>query len=100
MPNIFLDALKEKLKEHSVVTILGAGVSISATGSASVASWRGLLRDGVSRCEAVVRPLPNDWAARARGDIESADRHDLLTGAERVSDRLQSRHVLCWRDCR
>ncbi|KYF75481.1 hypothetical protein BE17_33675 [Sorangium cellulosum] len=61
---------------------------MAATGGNPVASWTGLLRDGVSRCEHVVPGLPRGWASRVRQEIESGDIDDLLSAAEKISSKL------------
>jgi hypothetical protein len=43
-----LDDLREDLIGGQAVVVVGAGVSMAATGGASTASWVGLLNDGVT----------------------------------------------------
>ena len=45
-----LDDLRHQFKTGQVLVIVGAGVSIGATRNHPVASWAGLLEDGIERC--------------------------------------------------
>lgn len=81
--------LRRHIADRQVALIVGSGVSIGASGASPVASWRGLVLDGVARCEAVVRGLPARWADRVREEIESGDLDDLLSAAEKVSSKLK-----------
>jgi tetratricopeptide (TPR) repeat protein len=83
-----LDDLRNEIAEGHVLAIVGAGVSIGATGAEPVASWTGLLKNGVERCVEVAQPLPTGWAERVRGEIESGDMDDLLSAAEKISAKL------------
>jgi tetratricopeptide (TPR) repeat protein len=77
-----------------VLVIAGAGVSVAATaggapGSCGVASWKGLLADGIERCGQVGSPqAAAGWAERLRADLESTDLDDVLSVAKRVAGRL------------
>jgi hypothetical protein len=56
-----------------VIILVGAGVSVGATGGTPAASWTGLLEDGVARCEALaLRPLPAGWGDWTRQQIQQA----------------------------
>jgi hypothetical protein len=53
-----------------------------------LASWKGLLADGIERCVLVGQPpAAEGWAERLRADLESADLDDLLSVAERENPR-------------
>jgi len=86
--------LRAQIEAGQVLIIAGAGVAVAATaggvpGSNRVASWKGLLADGIERCVLVGRPAATEgWAERLRADLESADLDDLLSMAERVASRL------------
>jgi hypothetical protein len=83
------DDLREQLARQQVVVVVGAGVSVGATGGAPTASWLGLLHDGVARCEAVVgQGLPAGWGDRVRAQIDSGDVEELLSAAENLTRRL------------
>jgi tetratricopeptide (TPR) repeat protein len=86
--------LQAQIETGQMLVIAGAGVAVAATaggapGSSRVASWKGLLADGIERCVLVGRPpAAEGWAERLRADLESADLDDLLSVAERVASRL------------
>jgi tetratricopeptide (TPR) repeat protein len=77
--------LRDEIARGQVLAIIGAGVSIGATGNARAASWTGLLHDGVDFC--VGQNQTTRWAERARGDIEDGD---LLAAAEKISSVLRA----------
>jgi predicted NACHT family NTPase len=85
------DDLIHQLREGRVVAIVGAGVSMGATNRAPCASWQGLLHHGVKRCEAVASKLPQDWAKRVHAEIDSGDLDDLLSAAEKITQKLGGR---------
>src|SRR6516225_10201061 len=59
MDGLLVGDLRGELARGEVIVLVGAGVSVAATGRAPVASWPGLLEDGVARCEELeLRPLP------------------------------------------
>jgi tetratricopeptide (TPR) repeat protein len=86
--------LRAQIEAGQVLVIAGAGVAVAATAGGApdgtrVASWKGLLADGIERCVLVGRPpAAEGWAERLRADLGSADLDDLLSVAERVSSRL------------
>ena len=88
MPQQLIEDLRQEIASGRVIAIVGAGVSIGASGGAELASWRGLLEHGIGRCEAVGDPKPQaDWAA-TMGRLLAGDLTDLLTVAEQVAKRL------------
>ena len=50
MSTTLRDGLTEAVAKRQVLVVVGAGVSVAATG-ADIAGWVGLLENGVSRCE-------------------------------------------------
>jgi|GEM_PF-4128654 len=90
MPDLLFDDLRQQIANGQVLAVIGAGVSIGTTNNNAVASWIGLLRNGVERCLAVVPGLPSGWAERVRSEIESGDSDDLLSAAEKISSKLGS----------
>ena len=54
-------ALARELERGRVVLVVGAWVAVAATRGEPVASWVGLLENGISRCEQVFLNLPDDW---------------------------------------
>jgi tetratricopeptide (TPR) repeat protein len=91
MNGLLVEDLRAELARGRVVVLVGAGVSIGATDEAPVASWAGLLEDGVARCEGLGWPLPAGWGDRTRAQIESGDVEELLLAAEAVTGRLGGR---------
>lgn len=88
-PDLLLSDLKQRLADRRTVVIVGAGVSISATEGNSLAGWRGLLENGVSRCEGVVTTLPADWGSHVRRELQSDDMDDLLGAAQKIEKKLR-----------
>ena len=87
MRHHLVDGLRAEIARGHVLVVVGAGVSIGATGRNPLASWQGLLENGVERCVAV-RGLDSKWANRVREEIQSGDLDDLLAAAEKVSSKL------------
>ena len=88
MNELLLEDLQKNLARGRVIVLVGAGVSVGATGGAAVASWTGLLESGVVRCEQLGGSLPAGWADRTRAQIQSGDVGELLLAAEAVTYRL------------
>jgi hypothetical protein len=85
MPDLLFDDLIERIATGQVVAVVGAGVSLAATGGAEAAGWGGLLRLGIDRCADVAQPrLASGWADRQRSALDG-DLADLLSVAEQVS---------------
>jgi hypothetical protein len=81
--------LRELIAERQVVAIVGAGVSMGVTGGARVASWVGLLEDGITRCESVANPSPPiGWGDRQREALKTNDLVELVGVATQVERRL------------
>jgi tetratricopeptide (TPR) repeat protein len=92
MTELLLDDLRQELARGRVIVLVGAGVSVGATEGAPVASWTGLLEDGVVRCEQLaLRPLPAGWGDWTRQQIHSGDVGDMILAAEAITDRLGGR---------
>jgi hypothetical protein len=85
----FLKELQERIDRKQVVAIVGAGVSMGATNKNQLASWTGLLKDGVERCCRRPLSLPKGWRERVFDEIESGDLDDLLCAAEKVYRKLE-----------
>src|SRR3954470_22648728 len=90
-PNDLLEDLRQVVASDNAVLFVGAGVSMGATRGNPLASWVGLLKDGVRRCRSFVRPeLPADWDRRVLEDLHSGNIFDLLAAAEKISLHLQA----------
>ncbi len=62
--SVLVEGLREEFASDGAVLVVGAGVTIAATGNAPVASWYGLLEDGIRRCEDVAG-VPHGWGPSA-----------------------------------
>lgn len=90
MPDqLLIKDLKERIANKQAIIFVGTGVSISSTNNNPIASWQGLLRDGVERCQQLIPDLPNRWKERVLEDIESTDTLDLLSAAEKIETKLR-----------
>src|SRR5215469_6595660 len=83
--------LKAQIQRETVIAVVGAGVSMSTVdpGQRALASWTGLLQNGVDRCRVIDPTITDKWLDRVRQDIESGDNEDLLASAEKISIKLQ-----------
>src|SRR5215813_4055039 len=91
MSGLLVDDLRAELARGRVIVLVGAGISVGATGGDPVASWTGLLESGVARCEELGWPLPAGWGDRTRAQIQTGDVEELLLAAEAVTGRLGGR---------
>jgi hypothetical protein len=90
-----VEELQKEVAENRLICIVGAGVSIAASydpnRKPNVASWLGLLEDGIARCAEVVPDLPVEWADRWHKILELGEKGDgesLLSVAEQITMRL------------
>ncbi|MDQ6692628.1 MAG: SIR2 family protein, partial [Candidatus Dormibacteraeota bacterium] len=83
--------LRAQLARGQALVVVGAGVSVAASGASPVASWPGLLESGVQWCERYEPSLPAGWADLVRGFIGLGDVSSLLSAAEAVTERLGGR---------
>ena len=83
------DELFKKIEEGQVLIVVGTGVTIGATNNAPTASWVGLLKDGLERCEHLAEQLPVGWANRVRQNINSGDARNLVSAAEEIAKKLE-----------
>jgi hypothetical protein len=86
---LLLEDLRERIAQRRTVAIVGAGVAIAASGGSQLASWKGLLEDGVSRCKQVIPGLPMDWTDVVKKELNSGDIDDLLSVAQKVETKLR-----------
>lgn len=47
---LILDQLKTQILNGEVIALIGAGISIASTNGNKLASWKGLLENGVEHC--------------------------------------------------
>ncbi len=82
--------LQDELVHHRdrVLVVAGAGVSIASTDRNPIASWLGLLRNGVEHCASYCSRLPDGWSARMQDQLQKGDLVEMLSVAEDISTRL------------
>ncbi len=91
MSSLLINDLLADLSAGDVLVIVGAGVSIASTAGTpglNLASWTGLLANGIQRCTELGLSLPEGWAKRLRADLLSGDLDSLLSVAERIASKL------------
>ena len=74
-----LGDLRNAIKQGHALAIIGAGVSMQATGNDPVASWIGLLKHGVDYCKSY-HLLIEKTAEIAHSEIAQKDLLHLLSG--------------------
>lgn len=87
-------------RDRSVLVVVGSGVSIAATGNAPAASWGGLLKLGIARCEQVAassRTRRFD-AAGALAKLSSGKVADWIEVATSVEKTLGAPESTAYRD--
>lgn len=103
MGEIVYQELVQRIRERRVLLVVGAGVSVQATGNDPVASWIGLLRNGVARISGLNRAPSSGWADRQTAVLSAAasgtaDTGELLGVAQQVSDRLGWQRDVEWEE--
>ena len=84
-----LEDLQKQITQRQLLVVVGTGVSIGATNNAPTASWLGLLRDGIARCEEVGIPRPKPgWGDRQRAALAAPEMHELLAIASQIEALL------------
>lgn len=68
------------------LVVVGTGVSLATTENNPLASWKGLIANGVERCVGL-QLADTDWRERQKAALEG-DLEELLGVAEQVSRRL------------
>jgi hypothetical protein len=81
-----IDDLSRQFENGQILVVVGAGVSIGATGGHPVASWDGLLGNGIERCVRLGL-VPDGWEETAREELQSKDLEKWLSVAEKVTGR-------------
>lgn len=78
--------LAGRIAAKKALVVVGTGFSLASTGGQRLASWKGLISDGLEEC--AERGLRNDqWVGQQKKLLEG-DLDDLLGVAEQVSRRL------------
>lgn len=90
------DELVQKLKEGKVVIFIGTGVSAYTTQGNPLATWRGLLEDGIDYCKDVAR-CDDDWEQLRKLQLQSKKLSDWLHVAGEITDELSKvSHFKTW----
>jgi hypothetical protein len=95
--NHLIRELRSDLEKGKIIALLGEGVSIATSSGASVASWRGLLLNGIDHCAGFGIPRPvGGWTERMRWLVENGDMEDMLAVATEIERRLQGDKFRDW----
>lgn len=81
-------SLQQLYQARDLVPFVGTGVSVHASRRNPLASWYGLLRDGVKVCAVGCAGLPTGWKDSMLAFLETGDLITYLTVAEEVHRRL------------
>ncbi|MER6612264.1 SIR2 family NAD-dependent protein deacylase [Streptomyces xantholiticus] len=76
------------IREGNAVFVVGAGVSLLASGSAPAASWLGLIQSGVERC-ADLDPSLKKWRLDSLKILKAKDASSKVGVAQEVKDHLE-----------
>jgi hypothetical protein len=78
------EELQKVIDDGKVIAIVGSGVSLASKGGNVLASWAGLLKDGIARCQKFRRPMPAPgWDDRQRAALDHGRYFRLLGEVER-----------------
>ena len=90
MPGSLTDSLLVEIEQGRAIVVVGAGVSIAATGGAPTASWLGLIHSGVEHAK-MIGGLPSGWEENVLSDLTlGADGSSsyLISAAAKVTKAL------------
>lgn len=79
----------EAVRRGNAIFIVGAGVSLLASGGARVASWKGLIEAGVERCADLNASLDGRWRASKIKSLAKADGSQMISIAQEVERQLK-----------
>jgi len=77
--------LRKAIRNRQVVIVVGAGVSIQATGNAPAASWNGLIKLGIERCTEIDSKRKGRWEQNALSRLDSEFPDEFLGLANEVA---------------
>ena len=81
--------IRSRVQAGEAVLVAGAGVSMATSASSSVASWTGLIKDGLSHCVEFGSPrLSDDKFDLCNSLVESGDVDLLIAAASVIEARL------------
>jgi tetratricopeptide (TPR) repeat protein len=90
---LLIKDLRAQIERGQVIAIVGAGVSMGATNENPLATWTGLLEDGVARCWEIAQPLPDDWRERVLAEIRSREGQPDRPGDRQCGNAVGSGHA-------
>lgn len=91
MSSVLLKDLQNEIGYGRAIAIVGAGVSVGSSRGHELASWAGLLKNGIARCVECGYPVPPaKWDVWQRAAIDDGDILDWLGVAEQVERRLRA----------
>ena len=82
-----LDHLRASIATGNAILVIGAGVTANATGGREWGTWRGLIRNGLTRVVQLT-DKEADWLEHQEWLLEG-DVHDLIGVAQQVETRLR-----------
>ncbi|MEY3277142.1 MAG: hypothetical protein RL153_2410, partial [Verrucomicrobiota bacterium] len=82
-----LSKLRQRILNQQVVVVVGAGVSMQATGRHACASWKGLIESGIQWCEdrRAASGCDAEWGRRKRASLASGGAREFLGVANEVA---------------
>ena len=86
-----LDQLRASITRGEAILVIGAGVTVNATGNHEAGTWRGLIGNGLARVIASTDKQA-DWLERQEW-LLGGDIHDLIGVAQQVETRLRRAKV-------
>jgi len=89
--SLLVEDIMTQIASRQLVAVVGAGCSIFSTNQANCASWTGLLNEAVRWCVELDPTLPAGWGDLLRREIRSGDLDDLLSAAEKLTQKLGGR---------
>src|SRR5829696_5853767 len=101
MPTITVETFKKEIAEifkaDQCAIVVGAGVTSSSVEGNVDCTWKGLLKSGLNRCQAL-NSLTPEWLNRKYKDLEEGDMFSLLSVAYEVEGRLKYPNLLAFKD--
>ena len=89
--------LAQRIRDKKVLVVTGTGVSLAATGANPLASWTGLISNGIDRCvELAIDGADAGWGALHKQLLKRPGINNLLAVAEQVQACLTSRGEGDW----
>ena len=81
--------VRARTTHGGLTPFVGSGVAVAATSNAKVASWIGLIEDGIAQCQRALPNLRPEWAERLRDHLVQGDVISYLAVAQEITARLR-----------